>query len=535
MPPAEADRSIPSASERPRRRARGRGTHRDAHGGGRREFWRAIGLTVLGTAVPGAGLTRTRSRRLGWALLVGTLAVTAYMLWQLATAGMRSTALSVVTAPEILRLVAIAVVVAGVVWCGSIVLTAVEARPGRLDRSLTRVLALVTTVLVLVVGAGTFKVAEYATITNDTVSQVFKPAAVAAGSTPWSGSGGLVVEGSDPWARTPRVNILLLGSDAGVGREGTRTDSIVVASIDTRTGNTALISVPRNLERVPLPQLSPLRRLYPSGVYGRPVCIRAQLRAGDRCTLNAIWSEVDAFRAEQPGAYTGVAPGRDETRNVIAEITGLRIDHMVVIDLLGFEQLVDAMGGLEMNVKLSGNGTKLPIGGKLNETTGTYVGVTGFFEPGPQRLDGYRALWYARTRAADTDTFRQARQRCVIQAIVRQVNPAAMLRKYAEIARIARDNIYTDIPAGNLAAYVDLVERVQKAKITSISLAAKDGVHSGNPDYELVRRLVRTAIAPAPTGPSGAAPTTSPTTPTSPTRPATPATSTTSGPPYEQC
>ena len=53
----------------------------------------------------------------------------------------------------------------------------------------------------------------------------------------------------DPWAGTPRVNVLLLGGDAGPDRRGLRTDTVILASIDTATGNAVLFSLPRNLER----------------------------------------------------------------------------------------------------------------------------------------------------------------------------------------------------------------------------------------------------------------------------------------------
>lgn len=466
---------------------------------------RSLGLTLLSAVLPGAGLTRTRSRRLGWAVLVVALGVVGWVGWRLLTRGVTATALSVVGSPGTLRTIAAGLVVAGVVWCAAIVLTAVQTRPAGLGRRPTRALALVTTALVIAVATGTFKVAEYATITTDTVSAVFKPQPVVPGAT--TPPGAVVSEGEDPWAETPRVNILLLGSDAGVNRTGTRTDSMVVASIDTKSGDTALISLPRNLERVPLPKASPLRELYPSGVYGRPYCIRAQADPADRCYLNAIWNEVDEYRANHPGSYSGEAPGREETRAVVGAVTGLRIDHLVVIDLAGFEQLIDAMGGVEINVKRSAGGTVLPIGGKLNEATGTYYGVTGRLEPGRRVLKGYDALWYARTRAADTDSYRQARQRCVVQAVVQQVNPAAMLRRYPDLARIAKENIYTDISAENLTAYVDLVERVQQARISSVSLTAAERIYSGNPDYRRLRALVKKAITPAP------APTRTPKTP----------------------
>jgi LCP family protein required for cell wall assembly len=473
-------------------RSPGRGSQRDRR---RADFRRAIGLTALGTVLPGAGLTQTRNRRLGWVLLGVTLVGIVVLTYLVLTKGLTDTALGVVSRSSNLQLLVVGFVVVGVLWCASIVLTAVRARPRRLDRSHTRWLAAFTTVMVLVIATFSYKAAEYATITKDTVAGIFTGKNDATGGPDLNPD-----EGEDPWANTPRVNVLLLGSDAGVGREGTRTDSMVVASIDTKTGRTALISLPRNLENAPLPADSPLRGLYPSGIYGSPVCIRAQTNASDRCTLNAIWTETDQYRQDHPSAFKGEAvPGRDETRDVISEILGLRIDHTVVIDLKGFEQLIDAMGGLDVNVKLSGNDTKLPIGGHLNEVTGRMEGtVLGYFEPGLQHLDGSRALWYARTRAADSDSYRQARQRCVVQAIVQQVNPASMVAKYADIARIAKDNIYTDISADSLPAYVELVQRVQQAKITSVALTSTQKIYSGNPDYDRVRALVKKAITTPP-------------------------------------
>ena len=273
---------------------------------------------------------------------------------------------------------------------------------------------------------------------------------------------------------------------------------------------------------------SPLRAVYPSGIYGRPTCFSGT----DQCLLNAIWTEADEFRANHPESYPGVAsPGRNEVRDVISEVTGLKIDNTVVIDLKGFQQLVDAMGGVEVNVKLSGYGARLPIGGHISESTGVLEGVSGYFTPGRQHLDGYHALWYARTRAGDDDFFRQDRQRCVVKALVEQVNPSSMLARYPELARIAKDNIFTDVPAAHLSAFVDLVERVKDADITSVGLSPKTGVLSANPDYALIRELVRKGINP----PTASSPsTTSPTTKkaTTPTPSPTPSPTST---PYADC
>lgn len=492
-------------------------------------FRRSIGLTALGTVVPGAGLTQTRNRRLGWALFALAALAAVGLAFVVMTKGVTATALSVVSRPGTLQWLVIGFLVAGLVWSASIVLTAVQTRPGRLDRVRTRWLAAFTTVMVLSVASSSLKAAEYAAITKQTVSDVF-------GATPdQPGEGAKVAQGDNPWADTPRVNILLIGSDAGSDRVGIRTDSMIVASIDTASGRTSLIQLPRNLLNAPLAENSPLRARYPSGHFGQPdsTCDQNGGGATGQCMLTNLYVEAQTFAQDHPGAYpAGATPGRVEIRGAVAQITGLKIDQMVVIDLKGFQQLIDAMGGLDINVKLSGVGTKLTIGGQ-HDASGRLFGVTGYFEPGRQHLDGFHSLWYARTRAADDDNFRQDRQRCVVQAIVQQVNPAEMVSKYPEVAAIAKDNIYTDIPASSLPAFVDLVERVQKAKITSVALTQAQGVKSGDPDYALIRKLVKKAIAP----PATSTPRASGTQPAKPTRSAT-ATSTpgvVESTPYSEC
>lgn len=463
-------------------------------------FKRALGLTVLGTAIPGAGLTQTRSRRWGWMLLTGFLVGIVGIAWFVLSRGVTKAGLLLASKTSYLLAFAVVLAVVGVVWCASIIATAVLARPRSLDRTRTRLLALLTTAMVVVVGGTTLKGAEYALIGRDTVDSIF------GGGSNKPGEGAQVAEGEDPWADTPRVNILLLGSDAGVDRTGTRTDSMVVASIDTKTGRTVLISLPRNLQDAPLPEDSDLRKLYPSGVYGQPSCIRLEEEARvhgtrtDYCLLNAIWTEADQLRANDPTAFAGSeVPGRDQIRDVISEIVGLEIDHTVIIDLKGFQDLINAMGGVTINVKLAGPNGDIPIPYGRELGGGRY---SAYFEKaGEQKLSGYQALWYARTRADGMDDNRQVRQRCVIRAVVEQVNPVTMVAKFPDIAKIAKNNIWTDIPQANLDAFVELVERVQKSKTVGVSLTSAAGIDAVNPDYDLVRQKVQKAINPPKTTP----------------------------------
>ncbi|WP_404391038.1 LCP family protein [Humibacillus xanthopallidus] len=494
-------------------------------------FRRALGLTALGTLIPGAGLTQTRSKRLGWVILTLALLTGIVVGYVVLRDGITNAALSLVARPSLLQAAAVAFVVMGILWCGSIILTAIQTRPTRLDRARTRTLAALTTVLVFLVAGSTFKVAEYTLITTDTVKEVFGTT-TAGDKAP--GQGVEVATEGDPWANQARVNILMLGSDAGSNREGIRTDSMIVASIDTKSGRTALISLPRNLLNAPLADDSPLRQAYPSGSFGMPDSSCAQNGPGGtgQCMLTNLYVEAENFAKDHPGAYpAGVVPGRQEIRGTVQEIVGLDINQLVIVDLYGFEQLIDAMGGLEINVKNAATGKPLPIGGHV--VNGVITGIKGYFEPGLQRLDGWHALWYARSRAGDDDTHRQMRQRCVVQAIVEQVNPAQMVGEYPKIAKILKERIYTDIEAQDLPAFVELVERVQRSKITSVALTQKENVYSSNPDYDLIRSLIKKAIAaPKP----AVTPSTAPVTPKpSSTKTRTPATPSPTTTPYEQC
>ena len=262
-------------SDEPSQRTDGSGGRRSL----RRElsagFRRAIGLTALGTVLPGAGLTRTRSRAWGWGLLAVFLASVAAVAYLLLTRGPTSVGLVIASNTRYLLALTVVLAVGGFIWCASIIATAVQSRPRRLDRARTRSLAVFTTLMVVLVGGASYKGAEFALIGRDTVDVIFKDSPLR------PGQGAHVAEGEDPWADTPRVNILLLGSDAGVGRDGTRTDSMIVASTDTKTGRTVLISLPRNLQRVPL------RRRASCATGGRAVpmaCRAAHARSGTPTT-----------------------------------------------------------------------------------------------------------------------------------------------------------------------------------------------------------------------------------------------------------
>ena len=145
---------------------------------------------------------------------------------------------------------------------------------------------------------------------------------------------------------------------------------------------------------------------------------------------------------------------------------GLKVDYYVLINLRGFETLVDALGGITVNVN-----SYVPIGGVSEENRN--VPPSEYIEPGPnQKLDGRKALWFARGRYGSDDFARMGRQRCVINAIIEQANPANMLARYEQIAKAGKQIVITDIPQEVLPLLVDLSLRVQKGQTRSVLVPA---------------------------------------------------------------
>lgn len=446
----------------------------------RRQTRRSLIHTAL-AIIPGAGLLGTRYRRLGW-IMLGVLAATVVIVAMFVLAkGAVSAALNVAVRPDALLAIAGLVTVGALVWVFSIILTHYGTAPDRVDGSSPWWLRIFTACICLLVIIPSFQVVRYALIQRDVVSTVFTGPSFGGLSASAGSKATPQAQAQDPWADVDRVNLLLIGSDAGNDREGTRTDSMVEVSIDPQTGSAVLISIPRSLERAPFPASNPLHKLYPNGYY----CPNA--KPGEECLINAVWSVAeqnkDLFKNDPN-------PGLTSIRDVIGEVTGLHVDYSTVIDLAGFQSLVDAMGGVTVNVT-----ERLPIEG-YHTSSGGIASVAGWIEPGVQKLDGYHALWYARSRLLSDDFSRMRRQRCLIGALLDQVNPVSMLSQYPQLAQVAKQNIATDIPVAQLPAWVDLVQRIQKGSITSLTFTS-DNISPANPNYPKMREMVQAAINPA--------------------------------------
>jgi polyisoprenyl-teichoic acid--peptidoglycan teichoic acid transferase len=241
------------------------------------------------------------------------------------------------------------------------------------------------------------------------------------------------------WAADGRLNLLLIGSDAGPGRWLARMDSINILSVEIATGRAALFSIWRYTANVPLPPESAAG--FKDGRFPG--------------WLNALYVYAIGHPKQFPG---GEAAGFRATAGAVQELIGVPLDGAVVVNLNGFVDLVDAIGGLWVDIPFPVHDPHyaLPSGRGYIELN---------FSAGCQKLDGERALEYARTRHQDSDYGRMRRQQRVLVSFARQVDPLAMLPKVPDLLAVARDNLWTTIQPEDIADMAALAARVDMDSI----------------------------------------------------------------------
>src|SRR3954447_8425796 len=453
-----------------------RGRHATGYDQG---FSGLVGWTILGSILPGAGLIAAGRRTAGKVLVTLTLLVVGGLLAFAVLGDPTSFVLDLASDTNNLVLVALGAVVAALLWAFVVLGTHVSLRRFASLTALQRVLstALVTSIIA---GGGilAYETANYSLIGKATLEAITSNG-VELRNAPRPKNGQ-----SDPWAGIPRVNVLLIGSDAGADRVGVRTDSILLASVNTHTGDTVIFGLPRNLQHVPFPAGTPMAAQYPDG-YWCP---------DQSCLLNALWQYgVQSAANPQSRAYAYYrrlkSPGLHATLDAVQSVTGLTVNDYLLLDLAGFSGFVNAVGGVDVNVK-----RPIPIAGH-EDAAGHQVGVKGYIQPGRRHLNGYNALWYARSRSDSSDYDRMQRQRCVISALSAQTNPVTLARGFPDLARTIQKDISTSVNLHDLGSWVTLAQRIKKGHIRSLPFT-NSVISTGHPDFEKIRQLVEKALEP---------------------------------------
>ncbi len=228
--------------------------------------------------------------------------------------------------------------------------------------------------------------------------------------------------GAEPWGHDGRFDLLLLGSDAGRDRWSRRADVMLLVEVDVKTGAVAMVGLPRNLQNAPYPP-GPARDASACGC-----------QPG---LLNEMYVEATV---RNPGRWpgTGAVKGIGAIRSVVSEITGRPIDAVLIVDLQGVIRVVDAMGGVDINV---------PEAVRDDFYPDPFLGdIRLRIKAGRQHFDGRTALAYARSRHQDSDYGRMERQQILLLAIREQLGPATILSAPA-LFGAAKGTAWTRPPA----------------------------------------------------------------------------------------
>ncbi|MBC7632012.1 LCP family protein [Aeromicrobium sp.] len=411
------------------------------------QFRRALTLTAMTLVMPGSAQLVNGNKRVGrFAVRVwlGLLLVAAILGFLALTS--RTGLFSLLTDPRVLTLGRWVLIAGAVAWVALLIDAWRLGRPLELARRHRLWMTGLNGMLCFVTAGTLFFAAHLVSVQSSFIGTVFASETVAKPS-------------------QGRYNVLLLGGDSGPDRSGLRPDSLTVASIDKETGRTVLIGLPRNLQDIPFPKGSVMHKQFPKGFD----C--------EGCELNGV----NTWANDHAALFSEKDPGIDATMGAVEEITGLKLSYHALVNMHGFSKLVDAVGGVTIDVK-----QRTAIGGIGSP-------IRGWIEAGTHKLDGDQVLWYSRSRVQNDDFSRMGRQKCVMNAMLHQLSPRKVLLNVQKIATSSKALLTTNIPQQDLDVFMDLALKAKTQKVSTVSLVPPV-IFTGNPDFDKVRRLVSKAV-----------------------------------------
>jgi LCP family protein required for cell wall assembly len=264
--------------------------------------------------------------------------------------------------------------------------------------------------------------------------------------------------------------VLLVGVDAGPGRTTELTDTMLVVSLDPVGGQSAMISIPRDLYGVPLPD----GRIF-------------------NAKLNSLMAQANAHPAEFPLGGVGTL------KATIGELLGVRIHYFAAINLVGFMQAIDAVGGVDVTVTRA-----IDDPFYNDEITGHRV---GFHLPsGLHHMDGHLALAFVRSRKGigDNDFTRADRQQLLLTALREKLTAGNLLLSLPGLLDAVKNTIATDVPSARIPELAQAVQDADMSRLRRIVLqppefmTAEPRSSAGyilHPNLEAIRAIGATLLA----------------------------------------
>ena len=251
-----------------------------------------------------------------------------------------------------------------------------------------------------------------------------------------------------------RINVLLLGY-GGPGHDGAYlTDSIMLLSIRPASNEAIMISLPRDLW-VKIPALP--RNGSMVGKLNSAYAIGADHR--NYPNVRSDWK-----------TDTG---GGDLAAATVSQVTGQPIDYWVAVDFKAFRDVVNALGGVRVDVPTALDDPRFPAG----ETTGT---MHIHIDAGWQQFDGERALEYARSRETTSDFDRSRRQQLIMLAVRQRVLSLHAIPRLLSLLGALQDNVRTNLRPGDMHQLADLAGQIKDQDIRRVAIDTSNLLRSGS-------------------------------------------------------
>lgn len=291
-----------------------------------------------------------------------------------------------------------------------------------------------------------------------------------------------------------RITILLAGGDAGPGRVGLRTDVMVVATLDLSTHRAALFSVSRELVGFEMPSqwdqlLEDREQVYWN--LARTADLNGTSQAPEPAPEvfepTGIWPDrINAIYPYTQGLVDRYYPGSpDPSMDALADTLeialGIPIPYWALVDMEGFVDLVDAIGGVDVTALEPMHVTFSP------EREGAEM-IRIDIEPGRVHLDGRLALAYVRNRSDSNDYVRTRRQRCLLREVAASVDALTILSNFSSITAAIRDHTTTNIPVRFLPDLVEAGGSLDRGAIVTMAFEASAS-HAPDSNYRGLRMI----------------------------------------------
>lgn len=252
------------------------------------------------------------------------------------------------------------------------------------------------------------------------------------------------------------ISILLIGVDESKTREkqygdAIRSDALLVATLNQKEKSVKLVSIPRD------------SYVYIPGMKKKDKITHAHAFGGPEYTIDAV-----------------------------QELLDIPIDYYVKVNFYAFMDAVNALGGVEVDVKKT-------IVEQDSEDRPDAIRL----KPGVQTLNGEQALAYARTRHADSDIMRGQRQQEIIKALMKKALSVQSITKHADLIEAVGDNMTTNMTFDNMKSLMDYALAGSGLSIETYTLEGYDDWTNGyyyqldKDKLEELKTILKNHLAPA--------------------------------------